>query len=88
MLDKIKQTLLVLAFVLASGAAAHATCIQFAQMNGYWIARNGCGSLVTVHWWDSGACRSGCAASIGAYSYQSVYAPQGQYRWNECQGYC
>lgn len=88
MIDKIKQCLLAFAFVLAFGAAANAACIQFVNMGGYWMARNACGRLMTVHWWDRGACRSGCTASIGAYSSQTVYGPQGQYHWRECQGYC
>jgi hypothetical protein len=88
MLDKIKQVLLAFAFVMALGASAHATCIQFINMGGYWVARNSCGTLVTVHWWDSGACRGGCAASISAYNSQTVYGPQGRYHWRECQGYC
>jgi hypothetical protein len=88
MVDKIKQSLLAFTLLLASGAAAHATCIQFVNMGGYWVARNACGTLMSVTWWDQGACRGGCGASIGAYSSQTVYAPQGRYHWRECQGYC
>lgn len=78
-------TSILFAIVVASAASAsaHARCIAFLDMGGYWVVQNSCNRTVIVRWVDQQHCGSGCAARVGPGGRQSVTAPRGRYTWRE-----